>query len=34
MERLRDKSQLGVIVFVAVFVVSIFALLADNAMAR
>lgn len=34
MEKLRDKSRWGMIVFAAVFVASVFMLLADDAMAR
>jgi hypothetical protein len=34
METSRDKSHFGVIVFLAVFVASIFMLLADKAAAR
>ena len=34
MDTFRDKSNWGVIVFVAVFVASILVLLTDNAMAR
>ncbi len=34
MEKLRNNSHFAVIVFVAVFVASIFMLLADKAMAR
>jgi preprotein translocase subunit SecE len=34
MEQSQDKSRWGAVVFVVVFVASIFLLLADNAMAR